>query len=104
MKLEREEYFELSYYQALAEKQQVSIESEEKEKELKTLKKRIHDLEMGVINQKVCVLKQKKRHFQDKVVEIRKQIGDRLGVDIDQYLLDDETLEVFHQDKIKKEL
>ena len=96
-----EQFYKLSYLHLLRQMKDLEILVEEKESKIRTLSKRIHELEHTLIQTKIGALKEKKRQHIDNMNKFRAEIATDLGIqDIDNYLVDDETFELKHLDEI----
>ena len=101
MKLTPEEFFALEKFQFELKILKLTSESIDKERRIKTLARRIHELEQALENHKLDKNNNKIKLTEQKLQEKRKEIANRLGVEsLDKYFVDDETYEVIHEDSI----
>lgn len=101
LKMNPDEFWRLSYLLAVKENAELSMKAEKILSENHSLRKRIHELEKFICEQKIRQYSSKLSTCAKDLESLRKDVASRLGVpSLDAYVLDDITYELKHLDKI----
>jgi len=100
--LSADQYWRLSYLQKEIELVDYKIAVEEREFTIRQKDQRIKHLEASLIEQKKGALKQVKRNKVDELNQYRNEIAKALSVeDLGKYIIDTDTFELIHEDKLQ---
>lgn len=105
MKITQEEFYQLENFRLELKICGLEAENLSVQRRNKALAKRVLELEDATLISKVGENKNKKQNIMGKYQQLRSKISERLDIKtLDEYLIDDVTLEVFHQDDVEDRL